>query len=139
MGDFNTNLFLPQNSLKESFSYLCKVSGLQQLITEPTRLSLNSQSLLDFILVSDCGMICQSGVLDVAFSDHNAILYTRKKMKSQPIKEHCSIKYRFAKQYSAEVFNQRLPERDQSDVLECNDIDKAWNFFKQLIMMTSHQ
>ena len=63
-GDFNTNIFLPLNSLKDSFSYLCKVSGLQQLITEPTRLSINSQFLLDLILVSDCGMICQSGVLD---------------------------------------------------------------------------
>lgn len=131
MGDFNTNLLLPQSSLIESLSYLCKVSGLQQLITEPTRLSIKSRSLLDLILVSDCGMICQSGVLDVAFSDHNAVFCTRKKIKSQPINEHCSIKYRWTKQYSAEVFNQRLSERDWSDLLESNDVDKAWDLFKQ--------
>ena len=67
------------------------MSGLQQFITEPTRLSLNSQSLFDFILVSDGGMVCQSGVLDVAFSDHNAVFCKRKKMKSQPINEHPSF------------------------------------------------
>lgn len=131
MGDFNTNLLLPRSSLKEALSYLCKVSGLQQLITEPTRVSINSQSVLDLILVSDCEMICQSGVLDVTFSDHNPVFCTRKKVKSQPINEHCSIKYRCTKQYSVEVFNQRLSERDWSEVLECNDVDKAWELFKQ--------
>ena len=117
MGDFNTNLLLPRSSLKESFSYLCKVSGLQQLITEPTRLSMYSQSLLDLTLVFDCGTICQSGVLDVDFSDHNAVFCTRKKIRPQPINEHCSVKYRCTKQYSAEVFNQRLSDKDWSDVL----------------------
>ena len=34
-------------------------------------------------------------------------------------------------QYTDEVFNQRLSERDWSDVLECNDVDKAWDLFKQ--------
>ncbi|XP_029921602.1 uncharacterized protein LOC115369174 [Myripristis murdjan] len=118
MGDFNTDLLLPRSSLKESLSYLCKVSGLQQIISEPTRLSANSQSLLDLILVSDCGMISQSGVLDLAFSDHNVVFCTRKKMKFQPMNEHCSIKYRCTKQYTAEAFNQRLSVRDWSDVLE---------------------
>jgi len=77
MGDFNKNLLLPQSSLKESLYCLCRVSGLQQLITAPSRLSINSQSLLDLILVSDCGMISQTGVLNVAISDHNAVFCTR--------------------------------------------------------------
>ena len=92
---------------------------------------MNSQTLLDLILVSECGMICQSGVLDVAFSDHNTVFCTRKKIRPQPIKEHCSIKYRCTKQYSAEVFSQRLSDKDWSDVLECNDVDKTWDLFKQ--------
>lgn len=80
MADFNTNLFLPQSTLKKSPSCVCKVSGLQQLITEPTRVVINSQSLLDLILVSDCRMICQSCVLGVGFSDHNAVICTCKKI-----------------------------------------------------------
>ena len=35
------------------------------------------------------------------------------------------------KQYSTEVFNQRLYERDWSDGLKCNDVDRAWDLFKQ--------
>lgn len=29
------------------------------------------------------------------------------------------------------MFNQRLSDKDWSDVLECNDVDKAWDLFKQ--------
>ena len=39
--------------------------------------------------------------------------------------EYCSIKYRCT------GVHQRLSERDWSDVLECNDVDKAWDLFKQ--------
>lgn len=53
MGDLNTKLLLPQSGLKNSFLNLCRVSGLHQLITEATRLSMNSQSLLDLILSSE--------------------------------------------------------------------------------------
>ena len=53
MGDLNTNLLLPHSSLKKSFLNFCMVSGLHQLITEATRLSMNSQSLLDLILASE--------------------------------------------------------------------------------------
>ena len=77
-------------------------------------------------------MICQSGVLYVAFSDHNIVFCTRKRrVKSKPINEHCAIKYRCTKQYSAEVFNQRLSEKDWLDVFECKDVDRAWDLFKQ--------
>ncbi len=75
-------------------------------------------------------LFIRSDITLVMFSDHNAVFCTHKKIKSQPINEHCSIKYRCTKQYSAEVFNQRLSERDWSDVLQCN-VNKAWDLFKQ--------
>lgn len=57
LGDFNTNLLPPSKScLVKSFSKICKVFGLQQLITEHTGVSVNCQSVLDLILASECEM-----------------------------------------------------------------------------------
>ncbi|XP_051950049.1 uncharacterized protein LOC127620831 [Xyrauchen texanus] len=133
MGDFNTNVLQPRtNSLKESLSTICKVSGLQQLITEPTRVSVNSQTLLDLILVSERENISQSGVLDIALSDHNVTFCTRKISKSQlKTGNHSSIRYRCTKHYTTEDFKERLSRRDWSDVLGSNDVDGAWSLFKQ--------
>ena len=132
MGDFNTNILQPRSSLKESLSMFCKVSGLQQLITEPTRVSANSQSLLDLILVSGCENISQSGVLDIALSDHSVIFCTRKVSKTLlKTGSHSSIRYRCTKHYTAEEFKERLSGRDWSDVLGSNDVDGAWALFKQ--------
>ena len=56
--------------------------GLQHLIKEPTRVTLNTASFIDHIAVSNPENIPEPGVLRVAFSDHYAVYYIRKFMSS---------------------------------------------------------
>ena len=46
---------------------------MDQLINEPTRTTLHSQSLLDVVLTTNKERICDSGVLCHSMSDHSAI------------------------------------------------------------------
>lgn len=48
-------------------------ANLTQIITEATRVSSNSKSLIDWILVSHPNRILTSGVLSDCFSDHSII------------------------------------------------------------------
>lgn len=70
MGDFNIN-WLHSSTLIERN----KINSLNltQLITEPTRLTLTSKSLLDWALVSHPERIIKSGVLPDCFSDHDLL------------------------------------------------------------------
>ena len=53
VGDMNTNL-LPDvaDSNSSKLIYVCKIFGLSQLITEPTRVTAQSQSLIDLCITN---------------------------------------------------------------------------------------
>ena len=71
LGDLNDNL------LNENFSKLKNIiliNNLTNVITEPTRISQNSYSLLDPIIASNNINVCSSGCIDIEpnISDHRA-------------------------------------------------------------------
>ncbi|KAK9728821.1 hypothetical protein QE152_g16982 [Popillia japonica] len=53
MGDFNINLLNFGNSETDSLIELVEIYGLHQLVSEPTRVTATSASLLDLILTND--------------------------------------------------------------------------------------
>ena len=64
---------------------MCRHYHLDQLIIEPTRITTQSQSLLDVVLTTKSELICDSGVLLHSMSDHSAIYCFRKSsLKNQP-------------------------------------------------------
>ena len=70
LGDFNRNwLDKSSNTVKSK----CNSINLTQLITEPTRVTKNTMSLLDWILVSHPNRIIKSGVMSDCLSDHSII------------------------------------------------------------------
>lgn len=64
--------------LVKKLSNFSRMFGLKQLRSEPTGVSVNSQSILDLVLAINNEKICQSGVLDIGLSDHKVIIFTRK-------------------------------------------------------------
>jgi len=79
LGDVNCNL-LPEASAHIS-SYLTNIfdiCGLSQLITEPTRLSLVSKTLIDLCITNSQEKVSNSGVLHLEISDHSLEFMTRK-------------------------------------------------------------
>ena len=93
LGDLNYNLHhkgkyifdILKNAKFDTFSNdisryieVCSVIGLKQLIKTPTRITCNTSSLIDHILCNTVDKISQSGVIDLAISDHQLIYCTRK-------------------------------------------------------------
>ena len=76
-------------------------------ITDATRITPKSSSIIGLIFVSEPDNIQQSGVLPVGFSDHMIIFCTRKLCRLK-IGEHTSVKMRSLKNYDKTVFNNRL-------------------------------
>ena len=54
------------------------IYGLTQLITEPTRVTQYSRTLIDLCLTNSPDKICNSGVVNIGISDHCVIFLTRK-------------------------------------------------------------
>ena len=54
------------------------IYGLTQLITEPTRVTQYSRTLIDLCLTNSPDKICNSGVVNNGISDHCVIFLTRK-------------------------------------------------------------
>ncbi len=80
-----TKIWLDKSSDKEKniFNSL----NLTQLITEPTRVTARSQSLLDWILVSHPNRFLRAGVMSYCFSDHSIIFCVWKiKLPKSPSK-----------------------------------------------------
>ena len=84
LGDFNTNVACKsKSSLLISLSNFCNNFSLKQIITDYTRISTNSKSIIDLVIVSDVGKDCQSGVIAIGISDHILTFCTRKSVKSK--------------------------------------------------------
>ena len=52
--------------------------GLKQLITEPTRITRSSSSLIDLIFTNQPDLVSFSGVSHVGISDHSLVYVFRK-------------------------------------------------------------
>ena len=79
VGDLNTNL-LPGvaggNSSK--LINICEIFGLSRLITEPTRVTAQSQSLIDLCITNTRDKIVRAGIMPLGISDHSLVYLIRK-------------------------------------------------------------
>ena len=133
LGDFN--LCLLKNSAKlrsnlyKQYEDVLKVFNCKQLIRDPTRETDTTRSCLDHIFTNNEHKICQSGVIKSGLSDHYITFCTRKIIRGQ-IGKHNNIKIRSLRKYSIEDFLDKLRKTDWSTVLECVDVNEAWERFK---------
>ena len=74
LGDLNCNLLsnTPNSNITELLSIL-EIYNLSQKITEPTRLTNFSQTLVDLCITNICDIVKSSGVLSIAISDHSLV------------------------------------------------------------------
>ena len=77
MGDFNVDFCMnnAENYHSRKLQGITKCFGLINVITEPTRIAENSETLLDLILISNESKILKAGTFDPAISDHK-LIYT---------------------------------------------------------------
>ena len=79
LGDVNCNL-LPEASAQNS-SYVTNIFdiyGLSQLITEPTRVTPVSKTLIDVCITNSPEKVTHLGVIHLWISDHSLVFMKRK-------------------------------------------------------------
>ena len=69
LGDFNDDIFKTGNKMVRIINNL----KLEQLITVPTRITQNSESLIDLLITNKKSMITKFDVLPGPVADHEAI------------------------------------------------------------------
>ena len=79
LGDLNCDIattnFTPNTS---TLLNIFEIYGLSQLITEPTRITPNSRTLIDLCVTNEPDKITRSGVLHLGISDHSLVYMIRK-------------------------------------------------------------
>ena len=72
VGDLNCDL-LVNSSKSRALNSLCASLNMKQLITQPTRETETSKTLIDIILTSNPAMAVESGIVKIQISDHYLI------------------------------------------------------------------
>ncbi|RUA05525.1 MAG: hypothetical protein DSY43_04445 [Gammaproteobacteria bacterium] len=134
LGDLNCNL-LPgiadNNSLH--LRNIIDVYGLSQLITEPTRITQRSKTLIDLCLTNSPQMVSNSGVIHVGISDHSLIYLTRK-MRYTRSGVHKTSEMRQLKNFNIDHFLHDLRHQKWDSVCITNDPNEMWDAWKHLLM-----
>nr|CAI5863907.1 unnamed protein product [Callosobruchus analis] len=77
MGDLNIDMLNTQSRYTAMLNKLLDSVGLSQFITQPTRITITTQTLIDLICISNSGAVISSGVTSVnAISDHELVCCT---------------------------------------------------------------
>ena len=106
IGDYNCDWSrLDSNSANaqtNKLSGIAQTFQFQQLISDPTRITANSKTLIDLAFTNKPELINGSGVIHLGISDHS-LIYKQKKI-SVPRKEPKVIKSRNFKHYNSNNF-----------------------------------
>ena len=128
LGDFNI-CTLKNYNLRNRYLKLLDLNSFKQLITSPTRVTKSSSSIIDHICTNSSNKVSQSGVIESGVSDHFITFCTRKITREQISKDNI-ITIRSLKNYSQDIFIEKLQVLDWTPVLSCTDVNEAWNRFK---------
>ena len=93
LGDFNMN-FLAPNKPPVKWLSLMETYNLNQIIDKPTRVTKDSQTLIDHIYTSDTDRYCESHVSHYSLSDHYPVCITRREQVCFKKVAHTTIIYR---------------------------------------------
>ena len=120
-------------SLTKKYVEFLRTYGLTQIIQEPTRTTDKTATLLDHILVNTSDKITQSGVLSKALSDHD-IIYCTRKHQATKTGRHNSISLRSLKNYTKDIFLEKLRETEFPNYKNFACINDAYQNFLDKIM-----
>ena len=127
LGDFNCNMIC-QNPLSDKLMSICNDLQLKQLIDLPTRITENSSSCIDLILLPVEKTTIQSGVMSVGISDHSLIYVNLKE------KVECSkagpITFRSFKKFDSSKFLSEGSKLTWNSFFDNDDIEYLWDQFK---------
>lgn len=128
LGDFNKNL-LPGTANNEWENFMLSL-GLSQMISEPTRVTNSSSTLIDHIYTNYEENISSVSVCKLTISDHYAVFGNRKINVSISKNSHQMITYRSFKNFDENAFVNdlhQIPWEVVDTFEDVNDMVQIWN------------
>ena len=114
--------------------HIFDIYGLNQLITEPTRVALNSCSLIDNCITNSPDKIAKYGAVHLAISDH-ALIYMTYKAKYERSGARI-IKTRHIKNFHKSSYLRDLQKKAWSDIETLNDSNDMCSMWKDFLMQS---
>lgn len=133
MGDLNINL-LRDKAVTRAFLEILQKFGLDQLVTEPTRITDDTVSLIDLVITNYGDRILASGTKELCGikSDHTPI-YCCINIK-KPVPKNEKVKTRNFSRICFEHFYDDAEAAAWSEVYSASDINKKLEIFNSIII-----
>ena len=118
LGDMNYDYVLDENLYKNKVFNIEQCYDFSQLITEATRVTTKTSTLLGVILSSRPDVHIKSGVCSTALSDHNLTYTIISTNESSNVQQHEEIQFRDYRKFSVEPFLDDIDEELNGQELE---------------------
>ena len=130
LGDFNLDLYKSQVGWYLKWTTAITLFNLKQLITEPTRVSPTSSTLIDHIYTNRKNECMDVEVITFGRSDHKSIFCTLSCKVKRPKKNgHTTVEYRCLKRFIASNYFSDLNNAPFHIVYNEIDVDRAFDLF----------
>ena len=115
-------------------SNIADVYGLDQLITEYTRVTDKSSTLIDLIFTNTPDRVVCSGVSHIGISDHSLVYTFRKVSIESTTNKHTTLRYRKFKNFNSDHFCNDICQQDWSNIENYSDPNLMWAAWKQIFL-----
>ena len=139
IGDLNFNYKFDETLSCNPLHQIEILYNMRQLITVPTRVTLNTSTLIDVIFSNDYQSHGETGVYETAVSDHYLIYTVYCKINATKLGTHKVTKFRNYNKFSAAVFKKELLANDcVTDVdWHAHMLPGKWQAFKNAFIAAS--
>ena len=127
IGDMNVNYQNKASQMYKKLHFFSQSNGLTQYISNTTRNTDKSKSLIDLALTNS-RFINSAGTLNHYISDHQPIYVVHK--KSRDVRGSAEFMGRSYRNYNRQNFKDKLQELEWVDYFKINDPEEAWEFIK---------
>ena len=125
LGDLNANMLDVSNNATKNLNSIIELYQLSQTICSPTRVTLNSSSLIDVCLTPTPDKLILSRVVKTTISDHYMILIVRKINVIPKLNRYKKIEVRNFKHFNALTDLRNQPWELISN--NYSDVDRMWD------------
>lgn len=133
LGDFNINMLDNSNHISKSFKHYMTCNKLYQVITEPTRITETSKTLIDLCITNNKNINYAKSLCDNNIADHNTIVVS---INLQVPKCEATVTktFRSCKNYNKTKFNDILSSQPFDNLVFHSNIDNAILEFNNLFV-----
>jgi hypothetical protein len=131
VGDLNCDL--SSTVLDHSSRLLIDITetyNLQQLITEQTRITNSSSTLIDHIFTNAPDRVVCSGVSHIGISDHSLVYAFRKLSVRMPTRGHTTVSYRKLKNFDSAKFRNDISQQNWDFIHQFKNPNDMWHAWK---------